>query len=176
MVHSMRALAALALVLLAAPCTAAIKLEVRGVEGDVARNVQAFLSVERYRERDDIDEDTANRLFNRIDGEVREALRPFGYYEPKIGAKLEPEDKGWLIEIDITPGEPVRVRHVSVEVEGPGATDPAFEAIKAQKALREGMRLNHGTYEEVKNSLINAAAANGYLAARLVANPLLVDV
>ncbi len=172
----MRPLAALALVLIAAPSAAAIKLEVRGVEGEVARNVQAFLSVERYRERDDIDEDTANRLFNRIDGEVREALRPFGYYEPKIGAKLEPEDKGWLIEIDITPGEPVRVRHVSVEVEGPGAGDPAFEAIKAQKALREGMRLNHGTYEEVKSSLINAAAANGYLAARLVPNPLLVDV
>lgn len=172
----MRPLAALALVLLAAPCAAAIKLEVRGVEGEVARNVQAFLSVERYRERDDIDEDTANRLFNRIDGEVRQALRPFGYYEPKIGAKLEPEDKGWLIEIDITPGEPVRVRHVSVEVDGPGAGDPAFEAIKAQKALREGMRLNHGTYEEVKSSLINAAASNGYLAARLVPNPLLVDV
>jgi translocation and assembly module TamA len=132
--------------------------------------------VERYRERDDIDEDTANRLFNRIDGEVREALRPFGYYEPKIGAKLEPDDKGWLIEVDIAPGEPVRVRHVSVEVEGPGASDPAFETIKTQKALREGMRLNHGTYEEVKGALIRTAAANGYLTARLVPNPLLVDV
>jgi len=172
----MRALLAVALALLVAPCGAAIRLEVRGVEGEVQRNVQVFLSVERYRERDDIDEDTVNRLFNRIDGEVREALRPFGYYEPKIDAKLEPEDKGWLIEIDITPGEPVRVRHVTVEVEGPGASDPAFESIKAQKALREGMRLNHGTYEQVKSSLINAAAANGYLAARLVPNPLLVDV
>lgn len=171
-----RLLLAALLVLVMVPCHAAIKLEIRGVEGDVERNVRVFLSVERYRERDDIDEDTANRLFNRIDGEVREALRPFGYYEPKIGAKLEPEDKGWLIEIDITPGEPVRVRHVSVAVEGPGADDPAFVAIKTQKALREGMRLNHGIYEEVKNSLVNAAAANGYLAARLVSNPLLVDV
>ena len=163
-------------IVLASPCGAAIKVELRGVEGDVQRNVQAFLSVERYRERDDIDEDTANRLFNRIDGEVREALRPFGYYEPKVGAKLEPEGKGWLIEIDITPGEPVRVRHVSVEVEGPGADDPAFVAIKTQKALREGARLNHGTYEEVKSALIRTAAANGYLAAKLVSNPLLVDV
>ena len=165
-----------ALLSVALPAAAAIKVELRGVEDDVKRNVATFLSVERYRERDDIDEDTINRLFNRIDGEVREALRPFGYYEPEVRSQLKQQDKGWLIDIDVTPGEPVRVRHVSIEIEGPGADDPAFEAIRSQRALREGMRLNHGTYEAVKGELIRAAASNGYVAAKLVPNPLLVDV
>lgn len=165
-----------ALLLAALPAAAAIKVEVRGVEDDVKRNVATFLSVERYRARDDIDEDTINRLFNRIDGEVREALRPFGYYEPEVRSELKAQDKGWQIDIDVTPGEPVRVRHVSIEIEGPGAADPAFEAIRAQRALREGMRLHHGTYEAVKGELIRAAASNGYVAAQLVPNPLLVDV
>jgi translocation and assembly module TamA len=165
-----------ALLFVALPATAAIKVELRGVEDEVKRNVATFLSVERYRERDDIDEDTINRLFNRIDGEVREALRPFGYYEPEVRSQLKQQDKGWLIDIDVAPGEPVRVRHVSIEIEGPGANDPAFEAIRSQRALREGMRLNHGTYEAVKGELIRAAAGNGYVAAKLVPNPLLVDV
>ncbi|HMA10329.1 MAG TPA: BamA/TamA family outer membrane protein [Steroidobacteraceae bacterium] len=165
-----------ALLLVALPAAAAIKVELRGVEDEVRRNVETFLSVQRYRERDDIDADTISRLFNRIDGEVREALRPFGYYQPEVRAQLKPQDKGWLIDIDIAPGEPVRVRHVAIQIEGPGADDPAFEAIRSQRALREGMRLNHGTYEQVKGELIRAAAGNGYLAARLVPNPLLVDV
>jgi translocation and assembly module TamA len=165
-----------ALLIAALPAHAAIKVELRGVDDDVKRNVQTFLSVERYRERDDIDADTANRLFNRIDGEVREALRPFGYYEPEVHAQLKPQDKGWLIDIDVVPGEPVRVRHVAIVIEGQGADDPVFESIRAQRSLREGARLNHGTYEAVKGELIRAAISNGYVGARLVPNPLLVDV
>lgn len=165
-----------ALLLLSLPAAAAIKVELRGVDDEVKLNVQTFLSVERYRDRNDIDADTVDRLFNRIDGEVREALRPFGYYEPEVRSELKPQDKGWLIDIDITPGEPVRVRHVSIVIRGQGTDDPAFDAIRSQRALREGMRLNHGTYEAVKGELIRAAAGNGYLAARLVPNPLLVDV
>ena len=69
-----------ALLLLSLPAAAAIKVELRGVDDEVKLNVQTFLSVERYRDRNDIDADTVDRLFNRIDGEVREALRPFGYY------------------------------------------------------------------------------------------------
>ena len=94
----------------------------------------------------------------------------------KCARSSRQQDKGWLIDIDVAPGEPVRVRHVSIEIEGQGADDPVFEAIRAQRALREGMRLNHGTYEAVKGELIRAAAGNGYVAAKLVANPLLVDV
>jgi translocation and assembly module TamA len=165
-----------ALLFVALPAAASISVELRGVEDDVRSNVQTFLSVVRYRDRDDIDEDTVNRLFNRIDGEVREALRPFGYYEPEVKAAFRQVEKDWVIDIDITPGEPVRVRQVSITIEGPGANDPAFEAIRSQRALREGMRLNHGTYEAVKGELIRAAAGNGYLAARLENNPLLVDV
>jgi translocation and assembly module TamA len=172
----LRVLLPASLLLVALPAAAAIKVELGGVEDEVRRNVQTFLSVERYRERDDIDADTVNRLFNRIDGEVREALRPFGYYEPEVRAQLKQQDKNWQIDIDVTPGEPVRVRHVAISIEGPGKDDPAFEAIRSQRALREGMRLNHGTYEAVKGELIRAAAGNGYVAAKLVSNPLLVDV
>ncbi|HXR52546.1 MAG TPA: BamA/TamA family outer membrane protein [Steroidobacteraceae bacterium] len=172
----MRALLPALLLLLALPCHAEIRIELKGVEGEVERNVQTFLSVQRYRERKDVDADTVNRLYNRIDGEVRNALRPFGYYEPMIDAKLTQEGSNWHIVINITPGEPVRVRQVSIDIDGPGADDPLFTSIRDQPALREGARLHHGNYEAVKSALMRAAAANGYLEARLEPNPLLVDV
>lgn len=172
----MRALLPALLLLIALPCQAKIDVELRGVDGDVERNVQVFLSVQRYKERKDVDADTVNRLYNRIDGEVRDALRPFGYYEPQIESKLTQNGNDWSIAIDITPGEPVRVRNISIEIEGPGADDPLFTAIRDERALREGMRLNHGVYEGVKSSLTRAAAANGYLDAKLEQNELVVDV
>jgi len=172
----LRALLVSILLLLALPCRADIKIDLHGVDGDAERNVQIFLSVQRYRERKDIDADTVNRLFNRIDGEVRNALRPFGYYEPQIESRLTQEGSNWRISIDIMPGEPVRVRKFSIEIEGPGADDPLFTAIRDQQALREGSRLNHGTYEGVKSALTRAAASSGYLDATLEPNPLLVDV
>jgi translocation and assembly module TamA len=167
--------AALLLAMLALPAQADIKVQVEGVDGDLRSNVLAFLSVERYKQRTDVDEDTVTRLFNRIDGEVRSALRPYGHYDPKVKSDYRRDGNDWRVTITIEPGAPVRVRHVSVVIEGEGAMDPAFDAMRRQTWLREGMRLNHGTYEQVKNELTNTAAANGYLGARLLQNQMLVD-
>jgi translocation and assembly module TamA len=171
-----RCLALLLLGGFAAGAGAGIKVNVNGVEGDARRNVLAYLSVERYRERSDVDDDTVRRLFNRIDGEVKNALRPFGYYEPTVTSDYRADGRDWQIDVGITPGEPVRIRALSVTVEGPGAADPAFDSIRNQTTLRTGMRLNHGSYEQVKGELLRIAASNGYLAAKLLRHDMPVDV
>lgn len=167
-------------VLLAAatlPAAAGIKVNIEGVDSDERLNVLTRLSVERFRDNDDVDEDTMRRLFDRIDGEVKNALRPFGYYEPTVAADYRAAGKDWQVAIAIKPGEPVRVRELNVAVEGPGAADPAFATVlqARDKLLRVGMRLHHGAYEEVKALLTGAAEANGYRDARLVSSVMDVD-
>jgi translocation and assembly module TamA len=168
-------LLAVLLLLGAAPAMAEIQVDIEGVEDDLRRNVLIYLSVERYREDSSVDQDTMDRLYNRIDGEVRRALKPYGYYQPEVTTTLERRPDGWRVRIVILPGEPVRVRELQIGIEGPGAADPAFEGIRNQTALREGMRLNHGAYEQVKVELTRVAGANGYLAARLTASEMSVD-
>ncbi|HUG73237.1 MAG TPA: POTRA domain-containing protein, partial [Steroidobacteraceae bacterium] len=170
-----RCLLAALLLLGALPAMAGIDVELEGIEADLRRNVLIYLSVERYRDRDDVDEDTMQRLFNRIDGEVKGALRPFGYYEPEVGATFRPASGGWRVSIVVAPGEAVRLRELAVDIEGPGAADPVFDGIRGQTELRIGTRLHHGDYEKLKNSMTNVAAANGYLAARLLDNVMYVD-
>ena len=78
---------ALLLCLLAGPVVHAsgVTVEVRGVEDDVRDNVLTYLSFERYRKGGvDLNADTVERLHNRVELEVDAALRPFGYYEPKV--------------------------------------------------------------------------------------------
>jgi translocation and assembly module TamA len=168
----------LLLVATALPAAAGIKVSIEGVDSDERLNVLTRLSVERYRDNDSVDEDTMRRLFNRIDGEVKNALRPFGYYEPTVAADYRAAGKDWQVAIAIKPGEPVRVRKLNVAVEGPGASDPAFATVMETKdrLLRVGMRLHHGIYEEVKGQLTRTAEANGYRDAKLVHSEMDVDV
>jgi translocation and assembly module TamA len=168
---------ALVLTATALPAAAGIKVTVEGVDAEARRNVLIFLSVERYRDSDDVDADMMQRLFNRIDGEVKDGLYPLGYYEPTVAADFHSAGKDWEVIIAIQPGEPVRVRELNVEVRGPGATDPVFATVMENKdrLLRVGMRLNHGTYEDVQGQLTRAAEANGYLDAKFVGEPFNTD-
>jgi translocation and assembly module TamA len=166
---------ALLLALAALPARADITVNITGVDGDAQLNVLTRLSVERYRERKDVDADVMQRLFNRIDEEVKDALRPFGFYEPVVRPAYKAVGKNWEVTIAIEPGEPVRVRELNVSVVGPGAEDPAFDSVKSQDLLRIGMTLRHGAYENVKGEMMRIAAANGYLASQMESTVLDVD-
>jgi translocation and assembly module TamA len=171
-----RALAC-ALLLAAAPLQAAIRVDIDGVDAELKRNVEAFLSVERYKDRDKMEEDTVVRLYNRIDEEVRSALKPLGYYEPQMHSTYESSknDKDWRIRITIEPGKPVIIESAEVGIEGPGKDDPVFRQVRDRDTLRKGVRLNHGNYEQAKGDLQRIAAAYGYLDAKLLENQMKVD-
>ena len=154
-----------------------VRVDIEGVDGDARSNVTALLSVERYKARDDLDDDTILRLFNRIDDEVRSALKPLGWYEPKVEASYEAQGPGnWRIRIAIEPGKPVLVALAEVRVEGDGAEDAVFRTALAAEALQPGQQLHHGRYEQVKGELLRNAEANGYFDAVLERNELRVDV
>ena len=172
-----RALVGALLLLGALPVHAGIRVDIEGVEGELKRNVEAFLSVERYKDRDKLEEDTVARLYNRVEDEVRSALKPLGYYAPEIKASYESshDDRNWRIRISIEAGKPVLVESIQIGIEGPGASDPVFAAIREHPALRKGAQLNHGSYEQVKGDLQRTAASYGYLDARLLESEMLVD-
>ena len=163
--------------LLATRAYADIRIDITGVEGELRRNVLALLSLERYKDHDRLEPAAVQRLYNRIDDEVRTALRPYGYYDPKISSAIEPPDKEhhWHVAINIDLGTPVLVGTISVQVEGPGAGDAVFTRITDAVPIHSGDQLNHGTYEQLKNSLERAAATYGYLDARLLRNEMQVD-
>src|SRR5215469_748204 len=169
----------LLLCLLAGPLAhaASVTVEVRGVVDGERDNVLAFLSFERFRRGGmDLNADTVERLHNRVEREVAAALRPFGYYEPKVESTVTEQGRGdWRVVIDINPGPPVLLDHVDVRVLGPGASDPLFQRILNNLPMRSGDRLKHAAYDAVRADLQRTAATFGYLDARLIRNELLVD-
>src|SRR3546814_13469416 len=68
---------------------AGVRVEVKGVDGALRDNAEAYLSIRDAADRKDLDQATVDRLHRQAGPQLREALRPFGYYNPFIDAKLE---------------------------------------------------------------------------------------
>jgi translocation and assembly module TamA len=156
---------------------ASVSIEVHGVDDELRANVLAYLSFARYQKGGaDLTPDVVERLHNRVEREVDAALRPFGYYEPKVDSTVtEQGHENWKVVINIDPGPPVLVTHIDVRVDGPGENDPLFQRILRNLPLRVGDRLNQASYEAIKADLQRTAATFGYLDAKMVRNELVVD-
>ena len=135
-------LLSLLVALLAAPAFGAVEVEVRGVDEQIRANVLAYLSFERYKRSDDLSPEFVERLQERSEREVSLALRPFGYYEPKVTTDVKRSGSGseqnYYVIITIAPGEPVIVQKVDVQVTGAGATDRHFTDITSDLPIQPG--------------------------------------
>lgn len=158
---------------------AGIEVEVHGVADDVRANVLAHLSLERHKDSDDLSPEFVERLQERIEREVRTAVRPFGFYEPAVSSVVKHEDtrgeQNYHVTITIIPGKPVVVEKVDVQVTGPGASDPIFTVITNDLPIQAGERLDHAKYESLKGALLRAATNYGFLDARMLRNEMRVD-
>ena len=152
-----------------------IDVDVAGVDGAIRDNVFAVLSLQRLSKYGELDENVVGRLVQRAPGEVRTALRPFGYYEPETRIELLKTPVGWNAKIWITPGEPVILVEQQVEITGAGRDERFLRDALERSPLRTGERLSHPAYDGLKDALLRAAAGNGYLDAVFTRADLAVD-
>jgi translocation and assembly module TamA len=173
------ALAFLLACLACSPAVAAdagrIRIEVDGVPREIADNVRAFLTLSRYLDRDDVTDSQVRRLADRAVDEAADALRPFGYYEPVIRSRTSRDGARWIVRLRIQPGEPVMMESVDVRFTGPGADEPALREVVASSALQPGSRLDHPTYDRLRNDLLRVARDIGFLDAELTRRELVVN-
>ncbi len=153
-----------------------ITVKVEGVEGSIRDNVEAFLSLARYAEARDLDNDTVERLAQRAPREAAQALRPFGFYEPEVTVELTADGRNWRATVRVQPGPEVRLAGARIEITGPGRDEEFLRGLTTATALRNGVRLSHAAYDEVKGNLERTAFAHGYLDARFTQSELAVDL
>ncbi|MCF7202473.1 autotransporter assembly complex protein TamA [Pseudomonas oligotrophica] len=155
--------------LLFIPLLPAAELEVRvePANAEVRRNVENYIG-----ELGDRDERELLRYSRIAREQATRALQALGFYQPGIDAEVAAGDEPRLI-LRITPGEPVRLRNVTVRLDGPARDQPGFEL--PAKLLRPGDVLNHGRYEEAKQRILNQASRYGYFDGRFARQRLRVD-
>ena len=157
---------ALAAFALAAPARALV--EIRGVEGALAANVLAYLTVDQ--EPCEADPARIEQERAASPARIRQALEAFGYYEPRIESELDQPKDCWHLTFTIAPGEPVRIRGLDVQLTGDAGSDADFIAAQTAADLTVGSALRHGAYEALKRRWSDLARERGYPDAKFVAN------
>jgi translocation and assembly module TamA len=152
-----------------------IEIRVDGVPADIEANVRSYLTLTRYVARDDLTDPQVRRLAYLAVDEAADALRPFGYYAPKIRSRTSRDEPNWVVRLKIDPGPPVLMGTVDVELTGAGAEDRELRKLRTETPLKPGARLDHAAYESLKASLLRTARDRGYLDAQLTRRELLVN-
>jgi len=150
-----------------------VKVEVEGLKGAVNDNVLALLSIAQAK---DPSKDRVRQLHNQATGDIERALQPFGYYKPTVDASLKEEGDRFVAHYAVDPGPLLRLAGVDLQLTGTGAGDKGFRKIVQQFPLRRGSAVLHTSYEAGKQSLVDYAAAHGYLEADFTQHEIRVDL
>lgn len=161
------------------PATAnEVSLKITGIDGGMAANVRSYLQTAWLLGGSLATERRRREYLEKSRAQAAIALRPWGYYDPAISARLEREAGGetWLLSLHVDPGPPVIVREVEVLVRGAGAEDEDLRKWRSQWPLRKGARLDQRLWDDAKQSALDAASANGYLGAQFSRHRIALDL
>jgi translocation and assembly module TamA len=167
----------------AAPLTATetlangtLTVTVEGVDGPLRDNVLVHLELNRFAGRAAPDEVRLRWLHGKAETQIREALQPFGYYEPTLESSLNRVPGGWEARYRIQPGRALRIATLDVQILGEGQQDPVFQQALANMPLAPGQVLDQPKYEQFKQALEALATERGYFEARFAERAIQVDL
>jgi len=157
---------------------APVVTEIAGVDGAKLTNVRAHLSLVQAENLETVAAWRLRQLADNARDEVREALRPFGYYRPRVEVRLlepERETDPWRATVRIELGTPVTIESIDLRLYGEGVEDPEFLQWQADWPLPEGSVLHHPTWEDALRELTEIADARGYFDHQFRQRRVLVD-
>jgi translocation and assembly module TamA len=154
-------------VLLASPAHAGVQLAVDGVGDPLKSAVVSEAELSQYAKRE-VSDAQMRRLYERAPAQVKTALQPYGYYDATVTGDLQKAGKDWRVTLHVTPGEPIKVTAVDVQLDK--AADALAPVRRAERAITrmKGKTLDHGAYDAARDALSAQLTANGFLDARLV--------
>jgi len=152
-------------ILIGTPLQAAplVDVTINGVEGKLLDNVRAALTIYQKKDQENLNEWQVRRMHEDAKGEIKKALEPFGYYQSEISTELFEIGEIWQAIYTITPGVPVRISALDIQIRNQDETVQEIEEAVAAFPLQQGMALDHELYKEGKKNLLGRLAALGYI-------------
>ncbi|MEC9357437.1 MAG: autotransporter assembly complex family protein [Pseudomonadota bacterium] len=147
--------------------SAATRVQIEGLSGDLADNARAALALQSAVESGMDHPGTLRRLYRQGDEEIAKALQPYGYYTPQIESRLDGDFPDAVATFRVSPGGRTTVSTVDMKVEGEGQDDELLQALIKRFPLKPGDPLVHAPYETFKQQFAQAAYGRGYIDAEL---------
>ena len=149
-----------------------LSVKISGLERAPEANVRAFLSIEQEKSRTGLTPSRLRLLHRRASDEIRQALQPYGYFEPVIDSTLNEYDDYFEALYRIDPGPQAVLELVDYQVSGAGSAEGL---LSRPFPLVEGDGLDLVLYEKVKQARLSRALELGYLDAYYSAHEVRVE-
>lgn len=161
--------------LIFAPASYAIELDIKvsGLSSEQEKNVREFLTIEKERSRPELKPSRIRYLHSLASGQIKKALEPYGYFQPRIKSTLNASNNRFTASYDIDTGEPVTVTQVDFQVAGEGSSDPN---LTHDFPVKSGERLIQSEYDDAKRKILTQALEAGYLNTQYTTHRLEVDI
>lgn len=114
-------------------------------------------------------------LYQRAPQEIRQALQPFGYFNPQVTGSLQHSNSIWNANFNIAVGPLLKIKSIHIEVIGPGKDNSALNKTLNDLPIHEGMGFDANAYIKTKDSLIQTLNEQGYIKAQLVYKKISID-
>jgi translocation and assembly module TamA len=147
--------------------------------------LESHLELYRWRDSERMDETQLRLLVGQAPTQVRTLLATEGFYSPQVRATLERvtlEQKGgaWSVNLDVEPGEPVRVSGVDLKIagaldDGSAASHGRLAQIRADWSLHPGAVFRHEDWEAAKRAALRSLLLQRYPAAAIQQSQATVD-
>lgn len=144
-----------------------VDVNIQGIDDPLKANVRKLLSLTNEHKKP-WSGGYIQRLFRLAPKEIKQALQPYGYFNPEIKAHLEKPGKGgktWKARFKIQHGPATKITRLNIGVEGPGKNLDAIQHALHSTRLKKGNRLIQSRYSDTKSALHDAAYNAGYLRA-----------
>lgn len=154
-----------------------LKVVVEGVSEPLLGNVKAQVEPFRFAGTGRLTARRLEKLRREAETKAVLALRPYGYYQPRIEARVEEQaENSWLLVVEIIKGPPVLIAEARIALEGPGASIDPLREWRDEWPLTPGKVLDQPTWSAEKGRGMELAEANGYLLAEYREHEILLDL
>src|SRR3990167_1387230 len=142
-----------------------LKIEVRGIQGNVRANVESRLLIERKAVDGHLSADAVEHFARTSLSAVRDAMAPYGYYQPAVSTEMRRDGRVWKLTYNIRAGAPVRIQSVNIHITGPGAENGKIKRFVKLFPLKTGDIFNATIYTSARDNLFDVVNNQGYVKA-----------
>lgn len=148
-----------------------------GIDGDLLENAKAYVQLCRE-DSSRLTEGRIRNLFSKAEQQILLSLQPYGFYNADVVSSLRQptrQEPSWKITFTVSPGEPVIIKILNVQIHGEGAKNLKIKTILDNFPVRQGEVLKHSNYEKAKQLLNEAALEQGFFSAKWISHRISVD-
>ena len=152
------------------------RFELSGVQGAAKENITKRLEIIQKSYPTPLSERDINAIYAKAPEEIREAMKPYGFFKALINTNLTHVKDQWVAHYDIFEGPIMPITRVNIQVTGDGENSETLKKLIDDFPIKNGDRFILSKYESARNDLLNAAEQHGYIYAKYTHDEIVIDM